>query len=540
MNSPELVEPCSSDAEKTGRRVLIAVHGVGAPGQGEILREIFSKPDSTQLGNYVRSDLMIRDMLVPRAVATGPGLYGEIIDLNWNDIAWPKGGRLGALRHIALLILAMLRTQPTRPTARDVQSTARRLFRAYFEGVFMWCIWPVLTSLLMWCALTDIYRLAVMTVIVAVLLAQTFWLRQYSALWPAGLIWTVGSLVVGVTIWREGAPLVVIIVTNIYSGVQVMTMFVLIGTVGAELWSHLRHNQSLSQAAANLSLLYLPIVAMTLVGTLLWFAALHVVTRSPLQSWVRLFEPALHYDLRTVETLGTLATGSLPFFLAIGAIPYAVARRRTAAAGKAAQNWIALTLFIVPMVLAVPGVVLVYSYFLGNVSPSATPDNVVEVYRQSSVRVIPYVLAALIPLRPLFDVFGDVAFFVVPTDSKLSVLPRAVERLRTLLSHYSQSEVVIVAYSQGCVIALEALRDQPRSALLVTVGSPIESLYHRFLGFQFAVERPPRRWSWINMFRPGDYIAGAIPHADHNVTLKCDGGHLYYFADPEVWHTLRQ
>lgn len=142
------------------------------------------------------------------------------------------------------------------------------------------------------------------------------------------------------------------------------------------------------------------------------------------------------------------------------------------------------------------------------------------------------------PLRLLFDVLGDVVFFVVPTSSPLSILRETTGRLRTILSKFQDDDVTVMAYSQGCVIALQALTRDYRGAL-ITVGCPIQSLYQRFLGFDFAIGRRDRTWPWLNLWRRGDYISGPVKDADGtSEPLSRDGGHLNYLSDPEVWNVL--
>ena len=44
----------------------------------------------------------------------------------------------------------------------------------------------------------------------------------------------------------------------------------------------------------------------------------------------------------------------------------------------------------------------------------------------------------------------------------------------------------------------------------------------------------------MNRWRRGDYIAGPIDAADDDSALRQDGGHTYYFRDPEVWDVLKR
>jgi hypothetical protein len=96
----------------------------------------------------------------------------------------------------------------------------------------------------------------------------------------------------------------------------------------------------------------------------------------------------------------------------------------------------------------------------------------------------------------------------------------------------------VIAYSQGCVIALETLPFD-FNGRLITVGCPVDTLYRRFLGYEFGKTRATRSWSWVNLWREGDYVGGPVHFADGaDGPLRNDAGHLYYFKDPEVWDEL--
>jgi hypothetical protein len=110
------------------------------------------------------------------------------------------------------------------------------------------------------------------------------------------------------------------------------------------------------------------------------------------------------------------------------------------------------------------------------------------------------------------------------------------------------SRLVIVAHSQGSVIALDELAhawrpgELPPGISFVTIGSPISHLYHEYFPGPYPHWNDP--W-WANFYRTGDYVGTTI-----DPTSRCEfreqalgeGGHSNYWSDPRLvaaldrWH----
>lgn len=157
-------------------------------------------------------------------------------------------------------------------------------------------------------------------------------------------------------------------------------------------------------------------------------------------------------------------------------------------------------------------------------------------------------------LRPGFDILLDVVnhFYFRPTnvvdalddDDEFDITETTFEngtlffsrrdalhgRLKRILSHYRdqynhQPELVIVAHSQGTMVAIETLNDKDLIWLknafsrltLVTLGSPFHHLYQHYFGLNYpALDQPfwaslrLRLDHWVNVFRVDDYVGTEI------------------------------
>ena len=148
--------------------------------------------------------------------------------------------------------------------------------------------------------------------------------------------------------------------------------------------------------------------------------------------------------------------------------------------------------------------------------------------------------------------------------------------LAHLLRGSGAPHVVVLAHSQGSVIAADALCDlaraytgeragalaQPATATslaplaahlresgqritLVTVGSPLSSLYRSFFGVTIGREfielcrSEPQRFAWVNVCRAADYIGSRIVLAGvRNYLLATPGDHTGYWRDPVLLQWL--
>jgi hypothetical protein len=144
---------------------------------------------------------------------------------------------------------------------------------------------------------------------------------------------------------------------------------------------------------------------------------------------------------------------------------------------------------------------------------------------------------------------------------------RIQDRLATLVAELLANEapdrVIIVAHSQGTVIALDTLDlhgptwAEGRELRLVTMGSPYTHVYNRYFPHSFRPHRKRKNLGprgvlsgWTNIFRVDDFVGTHIdaPRNRHkgddrpNWPTECPvpaGGHTMYWVDEAVYGPLR-
>ncbi|MEM8790920.1 MAG: hypothetical protein AAGE80_04835 [Pseudomonadota bacterium] len=138
---------------------------------------------------------------------------------------------------------------------------------------------------------------------------------------------------------------------------------------------------------------------------------------------------------------------------------------------------------------------------------------------------------------------------------------RFVTVAREMIARHNPTEVIVVAHSQGTVIALDALRtdDQKRVGAkgelralcgqdqqwrLVTLGSPFTHLYGEYFPRDFKIPRPEDVCfsEWTNIFRIDDFIGTHICHRARWPTEVPigPGGHTWYWVEDTVKDILQK
>jgi hypothetical protein len=223
-------------------------------------------------------------------------------------------------------------------------------------------------------------------------------------------------------------------------------------------------------------------------------------------------------------------------------------------AGAFARFWASVMLALMPLVLTVTLLwLLTRAVQHGDVR---APTDVSEIYLQSTKYALLLLPLATKPFARFLDALGDVFFYLVRQrnlHTRKDTLPRLWKALRLLDDGADGCHVVVFAHSQGTAIAAGMFSRMARVLLrsrmrvtLVTVGSPVTTLYRNFLGAQIGAEfaalcqTQPERFRWFNLYRPADYIGGAVElDGVVNRDLLTPGDHVGYWCDRELLTWLK-
>jgi hypothetical protein len=154
-------------------------------------------------------------------------------------------------------------------------------------------------------------------------------------------------------------------------------------------------------------------------------------------------------------------------------------------------------------------------------------------------------------LRHGLDLATDVTLYfrgrswaAQPSHAADDILKRRFTTVADDLIGTGIDRLVVVAHSQGTVIAVDALRERPSTPNLrpdlITMGSPLDSLYARFFPGQFdGVITQVRAGvtGWLNVFRADDEVGRRLGSGVTDLPIA-GSGHVGYWSDPEVARVL--
>ena len=223
-------------------------------------------------------------------------------------------------------------------------------------------------------------------------------------------------------------------------------------------------------------------------------------------------------------------------------------------AGAFARFWAQVMLVAMPVVLSLTLVWLISRAFQQGGARVATDAS--EIFLQSTKYALLLAPLATKPFAAFLDALGDVFFFLVRQrnlHTRKDTLPRLWRALRLLDDGADSHRVVVFAHSQGTVIAAAMFSRMARVLLrseicltLVTVGSPVTTLFRHFLGAQIGLQfaslckAQPDRFRWFNLYRPADYIGGKVElDGVVNRELLTPGDHVGYWCDRELLKWLK-
>jgi hypothetical protein len=205
--------------------------------------------------------------------------------------------------------------------------------------------------------------------------------------------------------------------------------------------------------------------------------------------------------------------------------------------GAGARSGLHVFLAVTPLALIGLGA---YSLWVSSLGGEAS-KRVLDTYEMSVWRSVPYLAWLVGPFAVALGVIGDVLFYLQPNDQHpVSTRAACRARLRAALQHAHDcaGAVVVVAHSQGSVVAADLRASGDLQVPLVTCGSPVSTLYEPLLG----ITSPTTRLivPWINGYRDGDFIGGPIALADVDNQHWGDGLHTDYWSSHHLRDAIRR
>jgi len=166
-----------------------------------------------------------------------------------------------------------------------------------------------------------------------------------------------------------------------------------------------------------------------------------------------------------------------------------------------------------------------------------------------------YGQARLGRVLPLYDLCGDVAFYVKNAEQRAIVEGHLRQILESVTTSFSSADVLLVTHSLGSVVASHCLLKSGNSLAkakltLVTLGSPIRKMSRIFksvvscpeeLVARYMVNSVPKRW--VNLWRDFDIIGTSLfKRAPGLVSEKSlgIGGHRNYWSDARLWYEMAE
>lgn len=550
---------------------IVAIHGVGDRKPGAVLDSVLlGLSDNEEIQSKISSKYYNRHGY-RYAEVNGHPQVASVLEVNWDDISHPAHSPIQYLTHFISVISSTLRHAVKPIDNQGEPSRAVQAYRWAFNACLIWCIYlPIATIAgVAPTKLGQIFWIAGTAVFVGLL---TVLFSKYDKGFHAGWVWVAGVIVIGLAsiIGDESRDLALSVATWIYGLVQGLTGVALLIAMGVA-W-HRSRKARIEQRLARLAFLYLPFAIFSGIGALLWattlFIANYALPEQGFEVWREMYQDRLIYDLAFAEAL--LATG-----VALGGVllclPAALLIRDDQ--GARVHAWLLTALKIFPLiVVGVFGLYMAHLFMFGNLLAEGDnypayqawvqpllllfgitlPDtpNMFKIYMASSLRLLPYLLYFVGPFRYVLDTVGDVLLYTDPnghlgsTNVRKGSQSRLSDALDHLLDDGIKRPLVVLAHSQGTAIAADVLAQKNcDQTLFVSMGSPISSLYWRFIGTHAVT---PPQCAWLNLFRTGDYIAGGkgisaswAPASNVKDQPLDTGYHSHYFKDPLVWRYIK-
>ncbi|HBR48469.1 MAG TPA: hypothetical protein DEA71_00115 [Nitrospira sp.] len=563
-----------SQSETNDSRVcIVAIHGVGDRKPGAVLDAVLRGLSHQGEIHSQASGMYCSGHCYRQAEVRGHRDVSSVIEVNWDDISHPARSPIEHLTHFFSILASTLRHGATSMDGHGQHTWPLEAYRWTFNALLLWCVYfPVVTIAGQIPSVLGQAVWIVGTGGIVAFLAKV--LSSYDRGFSAGWAWAAGVLLVGLAsvVGDQSRDVALSLATWTYGGIQGLAGLALLVAMGVT-WLRSRTARP-EQRLARLAFLYLPFALFTGIGALVWACTLAIVNVTlpdeSFKSWSSSYVSRLTYDLAFSETLIAIGVAGGGILL-LWPAAHVLLRDN---GGESVHARLLTALRVFPLiVIAVFGLyvahIAVFWHALGTpvrypafeewirpvlswlgipLSPDTGPD-VFQIYLASSLRLVPFLVYLGGPGRVILDTVGDVLLYVDQGGhlGRGKVRERCQQRLLAVLNQVVEMDqtraVLVLAHSQGTAICADVLaKRQWKNMVFVSMGSPIGSLYWRFLGPEtVAAPAVP----WLNFFRTGDYIAGGAgirsawaPPIDLKDRNLGAGRHSNYFEDPRVWETV--
>jgi len=569
---------------------IVGIHGVGRPKPGDTVSQIAS---NFQGGTAVENDsrLRIDGKLYRQSTIEWPDSKVRLIEVNWADATESRTGfvwdilRLGLLLNVLKTFIAMWRLNETGWRESSHGQTgplwAGKAVR-YYLAVFGVVLPPLFVMTMFAFVLPPNIAIPSVVVIALIVAAAQLWLSRFDDLIRLGLLCTIAGLALslGMIALPDRKHAILQNVVAVVGVVQSMSVVAILFALISLLWKKRRHGADDGDTwitfVTRSALSILPYALITggygavvsasglyAVDTLNGWSSVPVGTSTPpLEDFGALYCSAVGYNVAVMEFVNGATTFAVGLFLVLGIVACLVASAFPNTGhwkiGLFAQNvvvsflWLVVVGFLVVIGAlgfavwnGVPShgdpcgldVLRDYSQRIGVIVPAwfegrEAGQNLMTIYAASSVRLSPYLAFAFGRLQAVIDIVAGVLLYVLPSTTKpLSISEALNERIGALLQTLDSADTIVIAHSQGSVAARAVISQMKiRGLLFISVGSPLGSLYRRFLNIPpHPIDKSNR---WINVYRLSDYVGGeiAVPTVEDQV-LKAnhEDGHFRYF-----------
>lgn len=593
--APEAPVPVETPSP-TPPQTIIAIHGVGSPEPGQLVTDV---ADALALDHAIerRADpVEAGGQSHARLRLTGHPHVRDVIEVNWTDIEEPPRGVLSLMLSLFRILIALVQMAASgwRGARQGVLAPSffASLFGYYMTFIGIWAIGLPLISLHMLAAQSEGGKAIALSAITLLTFVTTLVTARYDRRFRMGYVWTVINFAGGIflisypeyaALFTANAALMIDLLQVVGFGLPILAFFemlvrMVILAPTAEDGGATR-GDTILPFLVRFACMLLPLIVIAGLTALVFLMHILPYTFGSeasllLELWLELFRYSgldTQYLHRAAGwAIGTIGVFALVFIL----VPFLLSLRSRSEtpppSGRTFQTGMAVVLFLLPFLFLPLGITALVDMLklgippiildpLTVLMPEMTMSADEELYIRSGISaaiLLAFMWLLLGPGRALIDVSGDVIFYVLPAEYEQNATAPALQiRVQALLDHLEETgdhgPLVLTGYSQGSVIAADAIkmRESGLRGRLVTVGSPIRSLYDRFLEVPTGFDgRRPQRWD--NLYRPTDFVGGPIGQdrrsttspADKDTTVIGNRGrhHLDYWFEPEVRAALTQ